>query len=108
MQFDPTGEPDKLDALLDKATQGALTAGEATRLREALRVKEPTLEWAGKREQREKGFLEVDPVALHIHERVSAQAILKARCYPCHGEGGSNEGGFNYVLNPKRLTRDRL
>jgi len=35
----------------------------------------PTVaEWAGKRER--SGF-DVDPVALHIHERVSAQAILK-------------------------------
>jgi len=32
------------------------------------------LEWAGKREA--KSFA-VDPVALHIHERVNAQAILK-------------------------------
>lgn len=78
LQFDPTGEPDKLDALVDKATKGALSAAEATRLKEALRVKEPTLEWAGKREQREKGFLEVDPVALHIHERVSARAIIRS------------------------------
>lgn len=78
LQFDPTGEPDKLDALVDKATKGALSAAEATKLKEALRVKEPTLEWAGKREQREKGFLEVDPVALHIHERVSARAIIRS------------------------------
>lgn len=78
LQFDPTGEPDKLDALVDKATKGALSTAEATRLKEALRVKEPTLEWAGKREQREKGFLEVDPVALHIHERVSARAIIRS------------------------------
>ncbi|MDR3704141.1 MAG: site-specific DNA-methyltransferase [Candidatus Sulfopaludibacter sp.] len=35
---------------------------------------EPWLEWAGKREARS---FAVDPVALHIHERVSAQAILK-------------------------------
>jgi adenine-specific DNA-methyltransferase len=42
--------------------------------RAALRTQEPWLEWAGKREA--KSF-EVDPVALHIHERVSAQAILK-------------------------------
>lgn len=41
---------------------------------EALRNHEPWLEWAGKREK--KGF-EVEPVALHIHERISAQAILK-------------------------------
>lgn len=35
-----------------------------------------------------------------------AQGILKNRCYACHGEGGSNEGGFNYVLNRKRLARE--
>ena len=34
----------------------------------------PWLEWAGKQET--KSFT-VDPVALHIHERVSAKAILK-------------------------------
>ena len=39
-----------------------------------LRSREPWLEWAGKRERR---WFDVDPVALHIHERVSAQAILK-------------------------------
>jgi adenine-specific DNA-methyltransferase len=37
-------------------------------------AEEPWLEWAGKREA--NGFA-VDPVALHIHERVSTQAILK-------------------------------
>ncbi|MFN7305042.1 MAG: site-specific DNA-methyltransferase, partial [Acetobacteraceae bacterium] len=42
---------------------------------EALRRHEPWLEWAGKREK--PGFA-VDPVALHIHERVSTQAILRA------------------------------
>ena len=40
-----------------------------------LSVHEPWIEWAGKREK--SGF-EVDPVALHIHERVSTQAILNA------------------------------
>ncbi len=78
LQLDPSGEPDKLDALVDKATKATLTAAEATRLRQALRVKEPTLEWAGKREQRDREFFEVDPVALHIHERVSARAIIRA------------------------------
>ena len=41
---------------------------------EALRTHEPWLEWAGKREA--KSF-EVDPVALMIHERISAQAVLR-------------------------------
>ncbi|MBN1104159.1 MAG: site-specific DNA-methyltransferase, partial [Deltaproteobacteria bacterium] len=51
-----------------------LTSEEAEILAKALRKHEPWLEWAGKQEK--KSF-EVDPVALHIHERISAQAILK-------------------------------
>ena len=39
-------------------------------------MQQPWLEWAGKAEAEAKGFT-VDPVALHIHERISAQAILK-------------------------------
>jgi adenine-specific DNA-methyltransferase len=74
LRFDPTGLADELPELLAKATKEKLTAAEAWTLAEALRVHEPWLEWAGKREA--KSFA-VDPVALHIHERVSAQAILK-------------------------------
>ncbi|HVF11206.1 MAG TPA: DNA methyltransferase [Abditibacteriaceae bacterium] len=40
---------------------------------EQLQNAQPWLEWSGKREQ--PGFV-VDPVALHVHERVSTQAIL--------------------------------
>ena len=46
----------------------------AKTLADALRHHSPWLEWAGKQET--KSFT-VDPVALHIHERVSAKAILK-------------------------------
>jgi len=74
LRFDPTGSADKLPELLAEATRRPLTEAEARVLAEALRKHEPWLEWAGKREA--KGFA-VDPVALHIHERVSAQAILK-------------------------------
>src|ERR1035437_2619864 len=74
LRFDPTGGADELPELLAKATKQKLTEAEAWALAEALRVHEPWLEWAGKREA--KSFA-VDPVALHIHERVSAQAILK-------------------------------
>jgi len=74
LRFDPTGRADELPELLAKATQQPLTEAEAWALAEALRVREPWLEWAGKREA--KSFA-VDPVALHIHERVRAQAILK-------------------------------
>jgi adenine-specific DNA-methyltransferase len=74
LRFDPTGSADELPELLAKATKQKLTQVEAWTLSEALRTHEPWLEWAGKREA--KSFA-VDPVALHIHERVSAQAILK-------------------------------
>jgi adenine-specific DNA-methyltransferase len=74
LRFDPTGRADKLTELLATARRRALTDVEARALAEALRVHEPWLEWAGKREA--KSFT-IDPVALHIHERVSAQAILK-------------------------------
>lgn len=33
-----------------------------------------------------------------------ATAVLKQHCYRCHGEQGSNEGGFNVVLNRERLV----
>ena len=74
--FDPTGKADQLPELLEKATRGPLSREEAQVLAEALRTQQPWLEWAGKREAESKGFT-VDPVALHIHERISAQAILK-------------------------------
>ena len=74
LRFDAGGQSDSLPALLQTARERALTADEARLLSEALRVREPWLEWSGKREAK---ACEVDPVALHIHERVSAQAILR-------------------------------
>lgn len=74
LRFDGSGESDRLPELLVAARTRALTADEARLLAEALRNREPWLEWAGKREK--KSF-EVEPVALHIHERIAAQAILK-------------------------------
>jgi adenine-specific DNA-methyltransferase len=74
LQFDPTGKPDQLPELLATARKRALNEDEVKALAEALRDQEPWLEWAGKREARK---FEVDPVVLHIHERISAKAILK-------------------------------
>jgi len=74
LRFDETGQTDKLPELLEKALRGPLTEDEANILSDALKKNEPWLEWTGKRE---KKTFEVDPVALHIHERVSTQAILK-------------------------------
>jgi adenine-specific DNA-methyltransferase len=74
LRFDPAGGPDALPELLQQAQQRKLSADETKLLAEALRIQEPWLEWANKRE---KQHFEVDPVALHIHERVSPQAILR-------------------------------
>ena len=73
LRFDPTGSPDTLHALVDKARTEKLSEGETQLLHGALENHEPWLEWAGKKE--EKSF-EVEPVALHMHERVATRAIL--------------------------------
>ena len=73
LRFDSTGKEDAIPDLLATAQQRTLTVDEVKLLAEALRNHQPWLEWAGKREQR---WFEVDPVALHIHERVSAEAII--------------------------------
>ena len=74
LRSDPHGATDKLPELLQKAQQQALTPEEAKIIADALKHHEPWLEWAGKQEA--KSFT-VDPVALHVHERVSTKAILK-------------------------------
>jgi adenine-specific DNA-methyltransferase len=74
LRFDSTGQTDKLPELLQKAQRQPLSPAEANQLAEALRNQEPWLEWANKREKR---WFDVDPVALHIHERVSTEAILR-------------------------------
>ena len=65
---------DRLPELLAAARQRPLSDEEAALLEDALRRHEPWLEWSGKRE---RPWFEVDPVALHMHERVSTQAILR-------------------------------
>lgn len=67
-------EADRLPDLLATARKRALTEDEARTLAHALRRHEPWLEWSGKRE---KPWFEVEPVALHMHERVSTQALLR-------------------------------
>ena len=74
LRFDPNGDADTLPELLQIAQRRALNADEAKTIADALQHHSPWLEWAGKQET--ESFT-VDPVALHIHERVSAKAILK-------------------------------
>jgi len=74
LRFDSTGATDRIPELLAAAKERPLTEDEVALLAAAVRTHEPWLEWAGKREM--PGFA-VDPVALQIHERISAQAIIK-------------------------------
>ena len=74
LRFDSSGKSDKLPELLEEAKTRQLTPDEIQMLADALQNRQPWLEWAGKQES---PTCEVDPVALHIHERVSAQAILR-------------------------------
>ncbi len=78
LRFDPTGEADKLPALIAEAQKRTLTEEEAKTLAEALRNQQPWLEWAGKKEEHDRGAFNVNPVALHLHERVSAKAIVRS------------------------------
>ena len=73
LRFDDSGDADQIPELLQIAQQRPLTDDEARILANALKDRAPWLEWAGKQEA--KSFA-VDPVALHIHERLSAKAIL--------------------------------
>lgn len=76
LRFDPTGKADRVTAAREKAGP-YLTEQERKTLADATAQQQPWLEWAEKREQYERGHFEVDPVALHIHERVSAQAVVR-------------------------------
>ena len=76
LRFDTQGKADALPELVEAAGKRSLTPQEQKVLREALRSHSPWLEWAAKREQEASGF-QVDPVALHIHERISTQAIMR-------------------------------
>ena len=75
LRFDGTGGTDLIFELIDAAKERPLTDEETKLLQEAFRNHEPYLEWAGKREQ---PYCVADPVALHLHERISTQAVLKA------------------------------
>jgi adenine-specific DNA-methyltransferase len=74
LRFDATGRTDRISKLIEEAGRRKLEPDESKILREALSNHEPWLEWAGKREQQ---WCVADPVALHIHERLSTQAILR-------------------------------
>ena len=68
-------DSEKIDELLEKARRGPLSDEDLKTLSDALKHHAPWLEWAGKKEAGDT--FTVDPVALHIHEHVSAEAIVK-------------------------------
>jgi len=74
LRSDTSGLTDSLQEILAAARTRCLTEDETRILADGLKQHEPWLEWSGKRE---KSWFEVDPVALHIHERISTQAILR-------------------------------
>ena len=74
LRFDSTGKADSVEKLIEDASRRKLEPHGINLLQEALRNHEPWLEWAGKREQQ---WCVADPVALHIHERISTQAVLR-------------------------------
>jgi adenine-specific DNA-methyltransferase len=74
LRFDASGKPDGITDLIALAGKRKLEPSELKLLHEALGNHEPWLEWAGKKEQQ---WCVADPVALHLHERISTQAILR-------------------------------
>lgn len=80
LRFDSSGQSDGVSAIVEKAAAGnKLTKEEAEILRGvAANVGQPWLEWSRKKEDHDRAVLEVEPVALHIHERVSTNAIIRA------------------------------
>ncbi len=80
LRFDSEARADKVHEVVEKACSGkGLTAEEQEILRAVgASWEHPSLEWAGKKEEHDRYWRTVDPVALHIHERVSANAILSA------------------------------
>ena len=77
LRFDRTEKADRLMELVMAAAARALDEDEIKELVAGIAVHEPWLEWTGKHDQDAKGRFEVDPIALHIHERVSTQAICR-------------------------------
>jgi len=78
--FDATGQSDRVIEIVEKAAAGKKLAKEEADILRGLaeNASLPWLEWTGKKEKHERGLLEVEPVALHIHERVSTSAITRA------------------------------
>jgi len=80
LRFDDSGVWDSIRAILAKVSNGEKLTGDESEILKVLAKCEsqPWLEWAAKIEQQSQGRFAVDDVVLHIHERISAEAIVSA------------------------------
>lgn len=80
LRFDPEGRADRVSTIVGKACRSEKLTSEEQGILQAVgnNWERPWLEWAGKQEEHDRGGFSVDPVALHIHERVSAPAIVRS------------------------------
>jgi adenine-specific DNA-methyltransferase len=57
LRFDQTGESDRLPELLEESTRRPLSPAEAQTLADALRQREPWLEWSGKQRRKDSSSI---------------------------------------------------
>jgi hypothetical protein len=69
----------------------------------AVRLKKPTGELASITLAK-LSAADQDYVKQALARSTAAGTVLKKHCYTCHGEGGADEGGMNYILNGARLV----
>ena len=62
LRFDPTGEADRMLSVAEAAKEYA-TGTYKAKLEAAIQKNQPWLEWAGKKEEYDRRFFDVDPVA---------------------------------------------
>ena len=79
LRFDASGQSDQVNNIVDKVSTGKKLTNKEVEIIKGLatNASQPWLEWSGKKEEHDRNFLEVEPVSLHIHERVSANAIIR-------------------------------
>lgn len=77
---DPTRAAERILSIIDKVEKGVAINEEDKRILKSVATayEQPWLEWSGKREACERRRFQVDDVLLHIHERISPQAIINA------------------------------
>ncbi len=98
-RYDPHIDPalafDVDRAQIEKLIDDALASGDEARMRAALeelkRASSPYLNWAGKAE---RTSFDIDPVSLHVHERIDPMSILAAVSKRIKDAKVGNKGSF--------------